>query len=163
MFESWTKDFPLGAWMAGKVELPQPALLTRSDGCALLYAGLVNELHGEPEAGKGWIAGQAAGEAVHLGRSVLYLDFDADPASAAVRLGAAAILPEQVDRLVRYRPVTDPLPIIKQDGVRLWDQVAGDVLDELMGDEPPGLVVMDGVNAGMSLFGPCCLRTAVRC
>ena len=56
-----------------------PALLTRSDGETLLYAGKVNTVFGEPGMSKTWIAIKAAIEAIeHAGR-VLWWDFEDKP------------------------------------------------------------------------------------
>jgi hypothetical protein len=41
-------------------EPPAPVLLKRSDGVALFYAGQVNFLFGDPEAGKSWVCLAAA-------------------------------------------------------------------------------------------------------
>jgi hypothetical protein len=65
-------------------EPPKPALLTRTDGHALLYAGRVNSLFGDPEAGKTWVALAACVEALNAGRRVLILDLDHNGAEAVV-------------------------------------------------------------------------------
>jgi hypothetical protein len=151
--ESWAKPLDLADYLSGKIPRPSPSLLTRSDGERLLYAGKVNELHGEPEAGKGFIAGQAAGEAVFAGRIVVYLDFDADPASVARRVLVAGPNIEQIQQRVAYFPISEPLPLVKVEGVRAWPAESADALEAMIGPEEPGLVIIDGVNVAMSLFG----------
>lgn len=57
-------------------EPPKPALLTRTDGHALFYAGRVNALFGDPEVGKTWVALAACVEGLRAGRRVLIMDLD---------------------------------------------------------------------------------------
>ena len=56
-----------------------PALLARSDGATILYAGKVNSVFGEPGMGKSWIAIQAALAALEQGGRVLWWDFEDRP------------------------------------------------------------------------------------
>lgn len=60
----------------GLPEPPAPVLLARTDGVCLFYAGQVNQLFGDPESGKTWIALAAVVEALHAGRRALVLDLD---------------------------------------------------------------------------------------
>lgn len=64
---------------------PAPTLLRRDDGGCLLYRGKVNAVHGEPEAGKSWLATYAATQTLADGGTVLHLDFDSS-ADAALAL-----------------------------------------------------------------------------
>ena len=52
------------------------ALLTRTDGRLLLYAGKVNTVAARPNGGKSWLALKCAVEVVQRGGRVLMLDFD---------------------------------------------------------------------------------------
>jgi len=73
---------------------PEPALLTRSDGHKLFYAGQVNLLFGDPESGKTWICLACVVEALKAGRRVIIVDLDHNGAAATVHrllaLGAPA-------------------------------------------------------------------------
>lgn len=65
-------------------EPPAPQLLHRTDGHALLYAGRVNSLFGDPENGKTWVAKAAAAEALRDRRRVLFVDLDHNGADSTV-------------------------------------------------------------------------------
>jgi hypothetical protein len=65
-------------------EPPKPALLTRTDGHALLYAGRVNALFGDPETGKTFVAEVACVEALRDGRKGLFMDLDHNGVEAVV-------------------------------------------------------------------------------
>ena len=56
-----------------------PALLKRSDGATILYAGKVNSVFGEPGMGKSWIALKAALASLENGGRVLWWDFEDKP------------------------------------------------------------------------------------
>ena len=53
-----------------------PALVQRTDGETVLYAGKLNDAHGLPGSGKSWVAIIAAHEAVLRGGNVIYWDFE---------------------------------------------------------------------------------------
>src|SRR5664280_1166172 len=53
-----------------------PSLIESADGGALLYAGLMHIVSGEPEAGKTWVAVLAAMQFLTAGQSVLWIDTD---------------------------------------------------------------------------------------
>ena len=75
---------------------PAPALLARTDGVCLFYSGQVNQLSGDPESGKTWIALAAVVEALRSGRRALVVDLDHNGVVAIVArlldLGAASAL-----------------------------------------------------------------------
>src|SRR6266487_4098197 len=113
--DSWAKPLGLAGYLSGEIRRPIPRLLTRSDGESLLYVGKINELHGEPEAGKGFLAAQAAGEQVYLDRVALVLDFDCDPDGWAQRLLTTGNETERIARFVRYHAIDEPLPIVREN------------------------------------------------
>lgn len=84
----------VAAFLAGgKPEPVRPALLRRTDGTALFYAGKVNVLYGDPECGKSWIAYAAVAERLaDSGRAVI-IDVDhngmAEIVGRLVLLGAS--------------------------------------------------------------------------
>ena len=59
----------------------RPALLQRSDGATLLYAGKTCTVFGEPGAGKSWIGLKAAQSVLAKGGRVLWWDFEDSPDS----------------------------------------------------------------------------------
>lgn len=138
-----------------EVELGRPAasLLRRTDGEALLYRDRVNELHGEPEAGKGYIIGAAVGELILKGTAVLYLDFDQDPVGVLERIKAAGVPPERLREHLYLHCISEPLPLRRVDGVRAWTEAAAGCLDRLAATPGLAMTVLDGVNAAMSMLG----------
>ena len=56
-----------------------PALLKRSDGATIFYAGKVNTIFGEPGMAKSWVALKTAIAALELGGRVLWWDFEDKP------------------------------------------------------------------------------------
>lgn len=60
----------------GIPDAPQPQILFRSDGNALLYAGKVNVLFGDSESGKTWIALAALAEVLATGGKAAVVDLD---------------------------------------------------------------------------------------
>src|SRR6187401_2380875 len=83
---SWRVRFDAQSYAETQPPRPTPELLRRSDGSALLYVGHVNEFHGVPEAGKGFIVAVAVAEVLSAGERVLYLDFDQDPEGVVERV-----------------------------------------------------------------------------
>lgn len=55
---------------------PPPAVLERTDGPCLFYAGKVNILFGDSESGKTWLALHACVEETRKGNNVVFLDFE---------------------------------------------------------------------------------------
>ena len=58
---------------------PAPAVLVRSDGATILYAGRLNGLFGQPGSGKTWVALAMADAAIAQGRHCIWLDFEDNP------------------------------------------------------------------------------------
>lgn len=85
---------PSGGWepidltpyLDGTFEPPVPTVLRRTDGLALMYAGMTHSFHGESESGKSMIVQGEAAALLADGQRVLYLDYEADPGSVAHRL-----------------------------------------------------------------------------
>jgi hypothetical protein len=151
--ESWSNPLDLTDYLSGEIKRAQPSILTRSDGHALLYPGRVNELHGEPEAGKGFIVGQAVGEVLSARERVVYLDFDVDPVGVIDRVLAYGLPPDRIEENLSLYAIDEPLMVDKSTGSRMWPVESGEALAGIIGDTFPSLVVIDGVNLVMGLFG----------
>ena len=78
----------LKAFMEGTGPAAPPRVVaTRDDGEALLYAGQVNLVFGDPESGKTWLADAGVAEALRAGRRGVIVDFDHNgPGSTCSRL-----------------------------------------------------------------------------
>lgn len=117
---------------------PPPFALRRTDGRALLYAGRVHWLQGEPEAGKGWIALAATAQLLHDGDRCLYVDFEDTPSAVVGRLQALGVPPDLI--LERFAYVRPEAPL---DAAGRRDlEAAGDGV---------ALAVIDGVTEAMGL------------
>jgi len=66
----------VGALLAGNLQTEQPALLTRTDGGALLYPGKMHVFQAEPSSGKSWLALVAVAEVLAMGGAAGYLDYE---------------------------------------------------------------------------------------
>jgi hypothetical protein len=141
---SWWPRHPAQALDDDNAE-PGPAHLTRDDGQALFYPGRINGLLGPSESGKTWIALHAAVQAVQAGDNVTILDFEDTHRGTLGRLKALWLTDDQIRDHVAYigpdEPITSPL------------FPAGRDLHEHLTHWQPACIVLDGVNAAMTLHG----------
>lgn len=136
----WPVD--LGPVLSGEQVDEAPSILERDDGRCLFYRGRVNGLIGPSESGKSWIALLAVAQELGRGENVVYIDFEDTARGIVGRLLGLGVDPGALLAQFAYiGPDEAPGP----------DQLAdlGAVLDE----GAPSLVVLDGVNAAMSLAG----------
>jgi hypothetical protein len=117
----------------------EPILLHRSDGKALLYAGALNYLHGEPGKGKSWVALWAAHAAIKAGLPVVVIDFEDTVRGIGRRLLTLGLSLADVVAAVRY--IDEPTTRSLADLSRL--AIEGD-------PGGMGLVIIDGVAASMT-------------
>jgi hypothetical protein len=123
------------------INAPVPTHLWREDGRALCYSGKVNGLLGESESGKSWVALLAIAQALRNGEAVLLLDFEDAAGGIYDRLVALGLPDDELDRL-QYADPDEALGALQAADLR-----AG--LDAYHFT----LVVVDGVNAAMTLLG----------
>ncbi|HXY45424.1 MAG TPA: AAA family ATPase [Acidimicrobiales bacterium] len=90
---------------------PEPLLLRRRDGRALLYPAAVHSLAGEPGAGKSWVAIAGVAEVVSSGVNAIFLDYEDTAATMASRLLAVGVEPDAMDR-VAYLQVSGAIGTI---------------------------------------------------
>ena len=122
-------------------EEPEPEFLTRDDGVNLVYRGKVNGLLGESESGKTWIALLAVQQALVKHQSVIYLDFEDSMRGIMGRLRAMGTIDHHLANLVYANPD------------EMLGLEASTDLYEALAHFKPDLVVLDGVNAAMTLLG----------
>jgi hypothetical protein len=134
----------LAAVLAGDLKQPEPTMLFRyGDGIrsALLYAGMVNGVHGDSGTGKSWISIAAIAERFHAAENVILLDLEDTPESVLSRLRMVGITADQIVRHLDYRRPTEPfgpfemaelLTTIETDNVSL---IVIDSLGEAFGTE----------------------------
>lgn len=155
---SWGEiDFQ--ALLKGDLDEPEPELLTRTDGPALLYAGKVHSIAGEPESGKSWFALVAAAQALAEGRHVVYVDFEDTPKSIANRMIALGVPTTLLAEKFHY--VRPELPLVQkakdEHGKRTSNETYVDFLSTLKRatDAEGGLalVVFDGITEALGMQG----------
>jgi hypothetical protein len=139
----WLQD--LDPVLSGENPEPEPSILIREDGQGAFYAGKVNGLIGPSESGKSWLAMKAVAQELTAGRPVLYMDFE-DTASGLVSRLRFLDVPDAVMAssacLLTYASPEEALHTVAY----------GDYA-QLLIYRPWSLIVLDGVNAAMTLDG----------
>lgn len=130
----------LGPVLAGDELEQPPAILARTDGPCLLYAGKSHGVFGESESGKTLLAERTALELIEDGREVLYIDFEDGPESAVGRLVGMGARPDAISTRFHYVRPDEPL------SAGAWAELES-VLDGIE------LAVIDGVTEGLTLHG----------
>lgn len=132
----------LEAVLAGDLTPEEPVILSRSDGKPVLYSGRVNAFIGESESGKSWCALLACLEEIRAGRNVVFLDFEDIPQNVVARLLSMGASVDVLRSHFSYVGPDTPLgPVERDELFGLLDRVT------------PSLIVVDGVNAAMTLIG----------
>ena len=128
----------VAAAMRGEVPTITPTILTRTDGQALIYHGLLHWLMGDPGKGKTWIEILAAAEVITNGGKVLMLDWEGNRRIIGDRFAALGLTPEQIaDGLHYWRPP------------RLDRHLVADLADRVR-DEAIDLCCYDGVAKALA-------------
>jgi hypothetical protein len=138
-----TSWFPrdLAPILSGEQTEAPPAFLRRADGACAFYAGRVNGLIAASESGKTWVALHAVAQALGDGHAVLYLDFEDAAPGIIARLRALGCDATLLERF-HYADPDAGLDVLARE----------DVADTLRMTSP-ALIVVDGVNAAMTLMG----------
>lgn len=153
---SWA-SVDLGPYLAGEVVMPEPSVLRRTDGAALVYPGRVNALFGQSESAKSWVALFAGVQEMSVGERVLYIDLEDEPVGSLGRVLALGASPEDIKMLFRYVRPEGPLspmqrgkfgPQATDDG-RLSESVFRALLDKF----DPTLIIVDGMTVLYGLHG----------
>lgn len=133
----------VAALLAGGIPPPPaPVLLRRDDGNALVYAGKVNVLFGDPECGKTWIALAAIVEALNGGRKAVFIDLDhngmAEVVSRLLMLGARPADLGNLDRFRYCEPEDGDMLVITITDLRRWR---------------PAVAVVDSIGEVLPILG----------
>jgi len=134
---SW---YPKPLDLTGETEEPAPEFLARNDGHRLFYRGKINALLGESESGKTWVALHAVAQSLHLQEKVIYLDFEDSGKGILSRLRALGLEDRHFENFTYANP---------DQNLTLDERI--DLIDALM-EIVPELIVVDGVNAAMTLL-----------
>ena len=135
---SW---FPKPLDLQGTEEEPPPAFLARNDGHRLFYRGKVNALLGESESGKTWVALHAVAQCLQVGERVIYIDFEDSGRGILSRLRSLGMSDKQLSNFTYANP---------DENLKLEQR--NDLVEALV-EQKPDFIVVDGVNAGMTLLG----------
>lgn len=128
-----------GTIFAGNLELERPSVARILPSLALLYAGRINELHGEPSVGKTNLALAVSMIEMQNGGTVLYLDPEDNPVGIARRMASFGARKETV--VERFKYAHNPSP--DDFGVLIpWAR-----------KHKPTLVVLDGVAEALAAEG----------
>lgn len=136
----WPVD--LTGVLDGTITTPPPTVLRRDDGQPLFYPERVNGLIGESESGKTWVALSAVAQELDAGHHVLYIDPEDLAPGFVERCRALGATDDQLRTQLAY---------INPDE-SLGSDAAADLRD-IVASRAWALIVVDGVNATMSLLG----------
>lgn len=103
----WTR-IDLADALRGDAQRELPTVMPRVDGNHLLYAGRVNDFHGESESAKSFIAQYVCAEALRAGLDVLYLDYETDEALVVPRLRLFGCEDDEIREHFDYRRPDSP-------------------------------------------------------
>lgn len=119
-------------------EIPDPELLTLSDGSSLLYPGESHSLYGEPESGKTWLALYAMKQEIEKGNSVVLIDAEDRWEKSYRRMIQLGTDPHAVSEHFRYIKPMSPTEL---------EEVAYVLQAE------PTLIVIDSTGESMGIEG----------
>lgn len=132
----------LTAILSGEVVPETPTQLARADGHHLLYPGRINALVGESESGKSWVAMHACVQAMRNGEAVVYLDHEDTAGGVVGRFRNLGVPDDTLAVLLTYINPDESLgPVQRAD------------LIVALAATMPTLIVVDGVNAALTLMG----------
>lgn len=123
---------------------PPPTHLTRTDGHSAFYTGRVNGIIGPSESGKTWVALHAAHQSIEAGQNVTYIDFEDSERGIVGRLLALGADPDLLQTHLAYIGPDEPFHPLLPTGIDLHEHLE---------QHAPTLVILDGVNAAMTLQG----------
>ena len=125
--------------LSGELEPELPTVAPSISGECLLYAGRINEIHGEPSVGKTNITLSIIGTELLMGRDVVFIDPEDNPQGIVKRAVAFGIPKESIRRHLKY--VHDPAPEDVK-AVMAWAD-----------RNKPSVVSIDGLAEMISLCG----------
>jgi hypothetical protein len=107
----------------------------------VFYRGCLNEIHGESESGKSWLALHVTAQELNAGNTVTYVDYEDDEGSVYRRLKLLGVA-EDVLLGDQFRYIRPNGPLTDTEKATFADSAADATT-----------VVFDGVTEGMSLEG----------
>lgn len=139
---SW-RPVDLRPVLDGTWQRPVPEIGQRSDTQPILYPGKQHACYSETEGGKTWFALLLSIHEINKGHNVVYLDWEDDEGEIGNRLLTMSALPSRIlDNFTYLRP-EEPISIPGN----------ADLLQQLLGDLRPTLVITDGITEAMTVHG----------
>jgi hypothetical protein len=92
----------LGPIFDDGVRIPDPTVVTRSDGKGLFYAGLPNVIFGDPSAGKTAFVQHCAAEELRAGRAVYVVNYETNVTMWLTRLLTLGLTRDQIEGRLNY-------------------------------------------------------------
>lgn len=132
----------LGPVITGGAGEPPPTVLARDDGNCLFYPGKVNGLLGESESGKTWVVLLAVVQQLEQLHKVLYIDCEDTASGLVSRLQTLGAKNDAILELFTYISPEESLHAL-----------ASSDLTETLDLNSYSLIVLDGVNAAMTMLG----------
>jgi hypothetical protein len=132
----------LAVKIQGQAQQEPPQFLRLTDNQACFYRGRVNGIIGASESGKTWLVLLACAQAIATNSVVLYLDFEDSARGINERMEALGCDPDDLTQRFFYARPDETLA-----GAGRED------LQEAMDALHPDLIIVDGLNAAMSLMG----------
>lgn len=153
---SW-EQVDLGPYLSGEIVMPEPSVLTRTDGKGIFYPGRVNSLYGKSESAKSWISLFACVQEMGKGERVVYIDLEDEPAGTLKRVRALGVGDDDIKNQFAYVHPEGPIAEMQkyQFGASVTDdgQQASDGFRELLNRFDPTLIVADGMTVLYGLHG----------
>lgn len=155
---SW-QPVDLGLVLYLGLKRPEPTLLRRTDGKALLYPGRVSMLYGSGGSGKTFVALYLAEEVLSNGGRVMMIDFEDEPNGTLSRM---LLLNSDTERLrdgsFTYICPDEPVhPVVHDRWGGVVDspqaRAARAQLEDALKRANPDLVIVDGVTSLYSING----------
>lgn len=147
----------LEPYLSGEVELPEPSLLLREDGQALVYPGRVNSIYGLSESAKTWIAMFMCSQEMGRGERVMFIDFEDEPAGTLARMLALGVGADDLYNQFRYVHPEGPLADMQRyrfgHSPTPEGTAASEVFWSLLDTYDPTLIVADGMTVLYGLHG----------
>jgi hypothetical protein len=132
----------VAAVIAGGAKPIEPDLLGRADGKRLFYSGLVHTLQAAPSTGKSWVSLLVVAEALTLGGTAVYLDWEDSQESIVGRLIALGLDPALIAGSFRYGRV---------EGA--WGSPEAGSVQTVLAELNPDVVIIDGVAQAIAYDG----------
>ena len=147
----------LEPYLLGDIKMPEPTILTRSDGHGLFYPGRVNMLYGLSESAKSWISLMACVQEMGKGERVVYFDLEDEPTATVHRLRLLGAADEEIQKQFVYIHPETPISPMQRSKFGSTATESGEesfaVLREVLNTADPTLIVADGMTVLYGLHG----------